>query len=519
MATVRSITKVEPVGSQNTATSPANVVLPRPLGLAAKDALLVCEFHAQGNAGGSSTLVNPPNMIKLSADGATGARLAGVYVAIVDDPEVFAAGIPLRGSSTATRLPAVAIALTPDAGKHFELDDFFISAQEWNGSAALADTAPAVAGDTKLAFYHTNKSASTTLSTHTPVGGGTLIASALAPSAASGSVSDSVASVILGGTGVSFNISQANGGVYAIGFNEILDDTVDLIEIYIDDEPHELYVVDEANTPRGIERLGIMPRGYSIAEFEADMELGLHPRMGHRNIGATLPECTTRGTLWAMLRHGLRMPEFSAQRTADGVWVGMHDDDADRVTSATGLINSLNWSQLEGLTVEVGGTPTEPPATVSRLDEWLQCFPDYLLVVDNKTSAFRTEFMTMLLNLVPDAQNHVIIKVDGASPLAVFQDYFNAGFKTMAYWYNSSNWTNALAKMPYVNYPGLNYNAAQSYWDDMIAMANAQSAIDNVDRYFWGHVLTTEGQATTSLSKGADFLQCSASVLFPTYTW
>jgi len=219
---LRSTQTYGSVGLIDTNANPPT--LPAPALLAEGDLLLVAAFFAQGIATAGEQPV-PDGMVRLTdipvpTTGDT--RRGVVFGAVVEDPADFAGGIELRSPATATRIAAVALAYQPSEGKRLDLDALSVPTPTWHTSNLTDIPFPAGAtGDLVLGVVMTNKSASLTYTSHTPVGGGMLIRSTRAVNGTTGSQADSVVSVTQGGTGVTFNLPQANGIGMSIGITEV----------------------------------------------------------------------------------------------------------------------------------------------------------------------------------------------------------------------------------------------------------------------------------------------------------
>ena len=257
-----------------------------------------------------------------------------------------------------------------------------------------------------------------------------------------------------------------------------------------------VWVYDGATEQPAHDVLALPHQSYTISQMEAEIANGDMVYWAHRGGSANFSEMTLRAYTNAIW-HGAKVLEFSARRTADGVWIGMHDPDVDRVTSLSGDVDTFNAEDLIGVPVEV---PVADGGVIMRLEDFLAAYPDFILMVDNKGSVDMSTFLTICQS-VPNYQEHVIIKIDGAAAVGTFQAAKAAGFKTCAYWYDVSNWDAIPDKLPYVDYPGLNWDADQSYWDDMTSLAPGKP--------IWGHVIQNTTQANTAISKGASMLQCA----------
>lgn len=530
MPDVRSSAVAGSVGSVNANASPYTTI-PAPAGLAVGDFLVVCAYFAQGTGTGVS-IITPPGLTQISPALTGTERTYAVFAGKVtaSNLSTFQAGIPLRAGASSTRVAGVALALQSDAGKSFDLSAIEISNITYKGSASTSGSFPGVPGalpDSYLTlnFAMSNKSASTTLTSHSS---GRIINQVNAPSAASGSVSDSVVSAHRAAATATFNVSQANSQFITVRAYQI-DTPVPANTRHVlrqnssSIDEYELYIYDgtsptAASGLKEVESLGVLPQPKTVSEFHLEIIQNKYPRMAHRNIGQTYAECTTRGAFEALVKHGTPYLEFSARHTSDGVLVGSHDSTLDRATQGTGAISSKTWAQIQGTVVDVGGTPLSPTPTVSRMIDYMTWFKDYVMFLDNKDLTLWPDFFQKINDVVPNATEHVVIKVDGAASPVHFQIPKQAGFKVMAYWFASSNFSNLADKMPYVDYPGMAHDAPQATWDLIRQTADAQSAIDFVDRPMWGHVLESEAEVTESISKGARFVQCTRAVCFPSYT-
>lgn len=234
---------------------------------------------------------------------------------------------------------------------------------------------------------------------------------------------------------------------------------------------------------------------YSISQMENDISLNKDVTWAHRGGSANWSEMTMRAYTNAVW-WGAKALEISVCVSADGVFIMSHDTTLDRVTGTNlGAISTLNASQMLGLPV------IEPQGggVVGRLEDVLDSYSDLLLIIDNKTGAQYQAFMTLIKQHVPDWQNQVILKIDGASSASRFAEAQTAGFKTAAYFYDSTSAQKIIDNMPYTDYPGLNNSAAQSYWNTLLAY----------NKPIWGHVLQTTSNYTEAKTKGAKIFQCA----------
>ncbi|MDB5179596.1 MAG: hypothetical protein JWN12_228, partial [Candidatus Saccharibacteria bacterium] len=174
---VRSYSTATFVGNVDSTATPGSQIL-MPSGLAVGDYLVIGVFFAQEL--GNSTVVVPTGFTQLTANGTSSNRMFVTYGMAITDSTVLSSvsgGVYLRAAATATRVVAIAAALTGVAG--------FSSAATLNYTNAAASSVtynPPATGDTKFYFVVTNSSSPSTSPAHTSVGGSKVV-QAVSPSA------------------------------------------------------------------------------------------------------------------------------------------------------------------------------------------------------------------------------------------------------------------------------------------------------------------------------------------------
>ena len=88
--------------------------------------------------------------------------------------------------------------------------------------------------------------------------------------------------------------------------------------------------------------------------------------IGHRGARGLLDENTLESLKKAEAL-GVDLVEFDIQRTADGVFVIMHDETVDRTTDGTGPIDQMTLAQFQALKTKSGFTPP----TLAEVLDWL----------------------------------------------------------------------------------------------------------------------------------------------------
>jgi hypothetical protein len=147
------------------------------------------------------------------------------------------------------------------------------------------------------------------------------------------------------------------------------------------------------------------------------------------------------------------------------------------------------------------GIPVDTPVeggVIGRLEDLLAAYASFVLVVDNKTQEHSAEFLT-LLQSVPDAREHIIVKVDGNATMPPFTAAKEAGFAVAGYWYPTNIDGYLPDRAPYTDYVGVNWDAEQAVWDTAAGYGKP----------LWGHVVADATQADAASFKGAQILQCA----------
>jgi len=487
MATLRDFTILEIEGFINASTSPPSITTPD---IEEGDLLLVACFWAQGT--GSQTPFTPDNMIRINDMGTSANRQGAIFAAIVSDPADFVAGIELRSGASSTRVAAVAWSYQPEGHETFTLEGLDVTGPSWEDSSMASDLFPGgVVGDIIIGVSMTNKSASTTYTVHS--GDGSQIGQARSLGGPPpGSVADSTVSVWTGGTGVTFNTNQANGQTYSIG---ITVSTGVPVTTGDGSSAHATYLdaLSVRSTPKSIRTY------YPGFPTISAMDLVPGATWAHRGGSIVWPEMSEYAYDRSAMR-GYGALEFSARRTSDGVWFGLHDTSLARTSQDSGLTNNvinMTWAEVQAELNSLNSAGIPRPYYL--LDDFLAKYKHHVLLVDNKSGAFNlSEFIPKLLG-VPDALNRIIIKIDGVLVLNRYLEAKNNGFQVAGYWYPDNYLTHLPDRAPYTDYIGMQYDASETIWNDILAYGKKT----------WAHVCPDQSAYDLSILRGADFVQCS----------
>ncbi|WP_396657084.1 glycerophosphodiester phosphodiesterase family protein [Microbacterium oxydans] len=222
----------------------------------------------------------------------------------------------------------------------------------------------------------------------------------------------------------------------------------------------------------------------------------------HRGGSANWPEMSKYAYDQAV-QAGYGALEFSANRTSDGVWVGVHDASLNRTSQTTGLpdISTMTWAQVQTYqnTLNSAGTPRP----YYRLDQFLDDYTGtHVAIVDPKYAigTYNTEFLNLL-----DAHGgntKIVVKFYGVGAGATgLADAATArGYQTWGYFYDTDVTSGGLAAdQSHWSILGMNYDAAQSAWDAVLSYAKPVV----------GHIAASQANYNTAISRGARMVQCS----------
>lgn len=183
--------------------------------------------------------------------------------------------------------------------------------------------------------------------------------------------------------------------------------------------------------------------------------------------------------------------EFSARRTADGVWVGSEEATTGPVYGTDLTIATSTWDQLSGLRSVTGGQP------MSRLDaDLLEQVPaDRVLFVDDKDNAHVDDLLDLLDRY--GGAGRTVIKSYWQSETTPTQAH-RRGYLTWGYYYGDQmdRFPSSQSRFDLL---GINVDAPPQVYAQMLATGKCVIA----------HVIATPAQADTALARGATGLMVS----------
>lgn len=222
----------------------------------------------------------------------------------------------------------------------------------------------------------------------------------------------------------------------------------------------------------------------------------------HRGGSADWPEMSQYAYEQSALR-GYGVLEFQAQRSSDGWWFGLHDNNFDRTSLVSGSPAPATLTQATILAtyqnlLNAGGNPRPYWGLINFLDTWT---PTHVVVVDPKNQlGFTSEFISILN--AHGGPSKIIVKYSGVgSGSAALADAATAaGYETWGYFYEPDIADGDVALwQSHWSLLGMEWGATQESWDFMNAYGKPVVA----------HIAATQVGYNTAMTRGARAVQCS----------
>lgn len=205
--------------------------------------------------------------------------------------------------------------------------------------------------------------------------------------------------------------------------------------------------------------------------------------------------------------------EFSAQRTSDGWWFGLHDNSLARTSPGSGDATPSTYTraQIESLQnqVNANGRPRPYWGLIEFLDKWT---PTHVVIVDCKNAInFNSEFLDIL-----DAHGgpeKIIWKWFGVgnSPKNAALAAAARGYETWGYFYadqaspaNGGTGDLQTFQSAY-SILGMSITASTAIWNELNAIGKPTV----------GHIASSQAMYLQAMDKGADMVQCSNILAIP----
>jgi hypothetical protein len=260
----------------------------------------------------------------------------------------------------------------------------------------------------------------------------------------------------------------------------------------------KLYYTSATDTLATPLEVRAMPSGYaSVTTMLATAGFAC----AHRGGSVDWPEMSlhayTQSAFW-----GVGAIEFSAHRTSDGVWFGLHDDTLDRTSGTSSVTASaLTWATISStysISANLPSGQTAKPYLL--LADLLTAYGNsHVIFIDLKS---QTSFITEILDILSAfygsdaaAAARVVIKNYGVGGTSLNTAAQARGFQTWGYFYqaDSASYSADVGKWSFL---GLDYNADAATWTNFRTFTGAKKIM--------AHILPSAASLTTAIARSAD---------------
>lgn len=224
--------------------------------------------------------------------------------------------------------------------------------------------------------------------------------------------------------------------------------------------------------------------------------------MAHRGGSTTWPEMSEYAYDRSVAR-GYNLLEFSAQRSSDGWWFGMHDNNFDRTSKETGTLPPSFYTQADiQLNFMNEHNADISPRPYYGLTDFLDKYAgSNTVVVDPKNQlGYTSEFLDVL-----DAHggpSRIIVKFFGvgAGGNALADAAAARGYESWGYYYEPDHLDgDMMANQSHWSILGMSWDASPSAW----------AGVKSFGKPVMAHICATQEQYDIAIAKGADLVQCS----------
>lgn len=233
----------------------------------------------------------------------------------------------------------------------------------------------------------------------------------------------------------------------------------------------------------------------------AAMESTTGVTWAHRGGSASWPEMSQYAYDQSVMR-GYPVLEFSANRTSDGRWVGVHDASLNRTSQTSGLpdISTQTLSQVQSYQNSLNSSGTSRPYYL--LEDMLDKYtPTHVVVADPKYGVGQVNSFLDLCD-AHGGPTKIVVKFYGVGSGAVALANAAAArqYRTWGYFYEADYTSGDLATyQQYWSILGMNYDASQAAWN----------AATSYGKKVVGHIAQTQADYNMAIAKGASIVQCA----------
>lgn len=270
-------------------------------------------------------------------------------------------------------------------------------------------------------------------------------------------------------------------------------------------EPLDIYVTT-AEGPKRPKDLRYITKGYSDIDEMLNSPNGFY--WAHRGGSASFSEMSLHAYTQSVVRYFGAL-EISLNRSSDGVWFGLHDQNLDRTSQVTlGITDagSMTWAEIQAYQITIGAAGA--PRPYMTWDELIEAYGDsHILICDPKYrhSSHRSEFLAKCFSDIGTDRCIVKFSYDATSLKTAIA---NAGLMSWGYLYQSNlSDPDFESKCSGWDLLGMEYTASQETWDTVLEFNKPVVA----------HICPNESAVTTARSKGASGFQVSGTSVVKPY--
>lgn len=255
----------------------------------------------------------------------------------------------------------------------------------------------------------------------------------------------------------------------------------------------------------------VIQRGYSSVDaMLTPSNIGQKRYFAHRGGSIEYPEMTLRAYTQAAIE-GFGCLEFSAARTSDGVIVGCHDADIDRVVVGGGdypPVSQMTWAQIQERMVK---PPSEHPGRAaepfSRIEQVVAAYGKTHLIMFDPKSISPTHYPQILAYMDANGGPSRWIGKWVGSNAQWSTALRSRGYKSWGAYYNSDDRTSVANSQGQWDILGFNYGAPAEDWSFILSFGKP----------VYAHVCPDQAAVDSAIAKGAAGAQVSGTEAVDVY--
>lgn len=206
--------------------------------------------------------------------------------------------------------------------------------------------------------------------------------------------------------------------------------------------------------------------------------------------------------------------EFSAGRTSDGWWFGLHDESTNRTSGGTfGNALSQTRAQVEAQQIVIGASGAPRPY-YGLLDFIAKYGETHILILDLKYAwNYQAEFLDLIVNNMDSDRAIFKTFAPGSGGVAAANAARAKGLKSWGFYYQESYDDGALTQTQSAyDLLGMDLTAGTAWTGPNNVLSFGKPVV--------GHIANSQAQYDLAMSKGSDMVQCSnVAGIKPVSSW